>query len=120
VSVSALPDVVKAYRDVLVEHGCFGRIIVLNPARRQREKGQSPCLKYLGTFAAELGLTLSTPPALELPELDPPRGLSPGAYVALQPYSVYARNPERRSDFVQALVDAVTMWRPGWPVVAVG
>ena len=84
VFVSALPKVVNAYGDSLVRSGQTGRRVVLDPAKRHRVKHESPCLNYLGTFAADLGLAFESPPNLELPSLGPPTGLLPQAYIALQ------------------------------------
>lgn len=94
---------------------------LLDASSRHRVKGSSPDGNYLGTYLAALGLPPQDgPPDFELPPLEPPRGLVPGAYVAVQPLAFSARNPGDPIRYVERLVAVARQELPGWPVVALG
>lgn len=105
---SSIPDVVKAYGDDVVGLG-HGNGINIYPDTSRREK-----LNYLGLFLAALGMNVESKPRLDLPSVKHPEGLE-GGYLAFQPYSIYAKNPEK--DFIQAMIDEA---RKKYRVIAVG
>ncbi|MCO5171171.1 MAG: glycosyltransferase [Planctomycetes bacterium] len=124
VTTDVLPEVVGAWDDGLVATApaCAPgrRTLVSAPVARHRVKGGSPDRTYVGTYAAGLGLRVTEPLPPELPPLEPPAGLEPGAYVALQPLAGSAGNPPALAAFLQALVVACRRARPGWPIVLLG
>lgn len=122
IATTVLPDLVAAYRDDVVRHVAApeGEHWVVNAYLRHRVRHASADGNYLGTYMAALGMTVATPPAFRLPLLEPHSRLIPGAYVALQPRAVTARNPADPDGFVARLVERVKEELPGLPVVAVG
>lgn len=120
VSVSHFQDLVAAYGDKFLNSGTQGREMHCNPERRHRKKERSEDHNYLGTYMAELGLTLDGPPALELPRLDPHPELAPQSYVCLQPYAGFAGTPANREEFFTVLVESVRKALPQWPIICVG
>jgi len=118
VVVSAQPEIVAAYPDRLVSVGTADVKIPSNPESRHRAKRASPDHNYLGTYMAELRLPTQLPPRIELPNLPTAPGLLPLAYIAIQPYSGFATNPER--GLLQAFVNVCRQIAPEWPLVATG
>lgn len=111
-----LPNVVKAYGDELLTIGKCPDKIQAFPIKRQRQKGGSADINYLGTYLSEAGIRVAqdNPPRLELPNANAvPDIASP--YCVLQPYSTYAKNPSK--EFVQRLVDIV---KDKYKVIACG
>lgn len=124
VYVHAYPEVQKAYGD----YEKWGSEAPIPGARdvqvhaavvpRHRVKNDSPDFNYYGTFLAALGIPAKDNYEchMQLPELPPPKGLKPHSYVALQPYSTFARNPEPRDPWVQAAIDTVAGLRRKYTV----
>jgi SAM-dependent methyltransferase len=113
-------DIVEAYGDDLVQFDPLDDHPVFNPNFGNRTKTSSPAKNYVGCFLTSMGEPVFDPPALELPKLRPIDGLTPRAYVALQPYSGFAANPHERIAFVQAMVNVVRDRLPGYPIACVG
>lgn len=99
-----LPEVVDAFGDNLLSPTDRGIAVPNNSDVFHREKHHSIAGNYLGCYYLGFGLEFATPPALELPELTPPAGLTPGNYVVLQPAANWAQ-PNLSTEQLQALVD---------------
>jgi hypothetical protein len=121
VFTNVLPEVIERYDPPVLDYHDCGHVAPLEVFEGQhRTKHQSPLRNYVGTFLSSMGEAINEPPGMELPRLEPAAGLATGSYIALQPYSGAARNPERRDQFVQALVDSCRNFAPNHPVVCVG
>lgn len=109
-----LPGVVEAFGDNLLSSTDRGIAIPNNSDVFHREKHHSIAGNYLGCYYLGFGLDFASLPALELPKLPPPDGLTPGTYVVLQPAANWAQ-PNLSAMQLQTLVDASPL-----PVIVAG
>lgn len=120
VHVNVLPNVINAYGDGLLtftSNPAGMRRIDFQCVNRHRVKNASPDKTYVGTYLAALGEPVTDAPAFEPPRLPSKSG---GRYIALQPYSTFARNAANRTGFVQALIDECHRILPNVPIYCIG
>lgn len=121
VHVNILPDIVNSYDNHLLTFGRRGEQIECVPCwDRHRVKERSPDKTYVGCYLAAMGEPVIENPAFEGPILDPEPSLPRSKYIVLQPYSVYARNPQDRHLYVQELVDQCREHFPDVKIICVG
>lgn len=109
-----LPEVVEAFGDALLSSSDRGIAVPNNSDFFHREKHNSIAGNYLGCYYLGFGLEFHTPPALELPKLPQPCGLTNGQYVVLQPTANWAQ-PNLSVAQLQTLIDASPL-----PVIVAG
>lgn len=87
VHFNRIPSILRSYRDKLVTTG-GGQIIDISQHGVPyffNEETTSFAMNYLGCYYLSLGMDFDNPPELELPSFLPPKGLSPGRYIVIQP-----------------------------------
>lgn len=118
VHVNVLQKVVAAYGDSLLGISTEGNSIQVDIEGRHRRKHESPDKTYVGTYFSALGLPVTSALAPELPAV--PAFANLKDYVALQPYSTFARNPSDYRKFVQHLIYGIKQAQPTLPIICVG
>ncbi|QIR13945.1 hypothetical protein [Shewanella aestuarii] len=113
VKFNDLKDIVNAFGDDLLSQG-QALPLPNNANALHRTKLSSPAANYLGCFLLGLGLDFDQRPKLRLPNVDAPKGLIPGQYIALQPTANFAK-PNMTLKDLQAIIDACPL-----PVVLTG
>lgn len=121
--VNVLPEIVAAYTDGLLHFHTKPMAlgdVAFECVNRHRVKNSSPDKNYVGCYLAALGESVDEAPAFEPPYLPVADGLKPQGYIAIQPYSTFARNAADRDAFVQALADQCRKTFPDLPLVCLG
>lgn len=129
--VDVLHDIVQSYADTLLMPLAVCPMpkplrIDFECVQRHRKKHSSQDINYVGCYYGAINDAvhpvwfLDEPPHFEPPELPPHPALSPGNYIAVQPYSTFARNAKDRDAYVQALIDQCHMVDPHCPVYCIG
>lgn len=109
-----LPELVAAYPDHLLTAEPGGYPLIEHSQAFHQERHASVALNYLGCTYLGFGLDFQQPPLLDLPPLPPPKGLTTGQYIVLQPFAKCAK-PNLNEQELQRIIDAQTL-----PVIMAG
>jgi hypothetical protein len=92
ISNPCLLGIIQAYRDNLISFGKEGQTLSINAMNRHRVKISSPDINYVGSYLSALGIEFVSP-VMDLPKVEALTDLTPQTYIAFQPYSNFASNP---------------------------